>query len=161
MTVSTFRPAARSAAFAVLLALGLLGGPLGCAFGEWRLHDPFGREITLEDAQHRYSVLVRWSSFEEAAKFVAEDSRSDFLAAVPNFREMRFTEYESDQPEIDPDTGDATIEVTYFAYSLRTPLEIKVHETQHWSRTGLRNTWQVRPTFRGLPDSPKGSASLR
>ena len=48
--------------FSILLALTLwTASSLGCAFGEVRWSDPLQREISLEDAQHRYTVLVRWS----------------------------------------------------------------------------------------------------
>ena len=49
-----------------LLLFALLAG-LGCAFGEIRPEDPFQRKYSLEGAQKRYTDLVRWSKFDEAA----------------------------------------------------------------------------------------------
>ena len=63
---------ARPVLLAVTLCVVALG--LGCANGEIRLGDPFDRKLTLEEAQHRYTVLVRWSQFQKAKNFVAEDN---------------------------------------------------------------------------------------
>ena len=49
----------------IALCVALMSA-LGCANGEIRLGDPFDRELTLEEAQHRYTVLVRWSDFQRS-----------------------------------------------------------------------------------------------
>ena len=136
--------------FVLTLSLGV-ASVLGCAFGEIRWTDPLQREISLEDAQHRYTVLVRWSNFEEAAKFVEPDLREDYLAGLPGFRELRFTEYESEPVRVDEERASATVDVTYYAYTPTSPIEQKVSETQEWSRQpALGNRWFVRSTFHGL-----------
>ena len=137
----------RTALAATLVATGL---SLGCAFGEIRLNDPLDRAISLEEAQNRYTVLVRWSDFERAAGFVDPEQRKEFLRNFPSFREVRFTDFESETADIGED-GTATVEVTYFAYTPTSPLEVTITETQYWYRDSkLGNDWRVRPTFRGL-----------
>ena len=138
--------------FLSTLMIGLLA-QFGCAFGEVRWSDPLQREISLEDAQHRYTVLVRWSNFEEAAKFVEPSLREDYLAGLPGFRELRFTEYESDPVRVDDERVSATVEVVYYAYTPTSPIEQKVTETQVWSRQpALGNQWFVQSSFHGLAD---------
>jgi len=129
------------------------GSSLACAFGEIRWSDPLQREISLEDAQHRYTVLVRWSNFEEAAKFVQPDQRDAYLEKLPDFREFRFTEYESQPVRVDVERASATVEVTYYAYTPSSPIEQRVSETQEWSREkAVGNRWFVQSTFHGLSD---------
>ena len=116
-----------------------------------RLSDPLDREISLEDAQRRYTVLVRWSDFERAVKYVDPELRDDFMEKLPSFRELRFTEYDSEPVEMDEGRQTATVEVTYYAYSPTTPMEMEVRETQEWYRDqGVANNWHVRPTFEGI-----------
>ena len=134
-----------------LCAFALVAGSLGCAFGEIRWSDPLQREISLEYAQNRYTVLVRWSNFEKAAGFVDPELRDAFLAGAPSLREFRFTEYESQPFELDDARTTATVEVTYYAYLPSSPVEQEVRETQVWYREeGVGNNWRVRPTFHGL-----------
>ena len=122
----------------------------GCAFGEFRPDDPFKRQYSLERAQKRYSDLVRWSKFEEAALFVEVDERQDYRARMPDFREVRFTEHESKPWKLDEEMRNVTIEVTYRGYSMRSPIEVEVHETQTWKREGKGNDWTVASEFHDL-----------
>jgi len=146
------RPCLHRLAIVAVIAAGL--APLGgCAFGELRLNDPLDREISLEDAQHRYTVLVRWSDFERASRYVDPSMRAEFKAMLPGFRTLRFTEYESDPVEIDAELQEATVEVTYYAYSPSSPIEVEIHETQRWYRDpGVGNNWHVKPTFEGIEE---------
>jgi len=139
-----------------LLALAISTG-LGCAFGEFRPSDPFDRGYSLEEAQRKYTSLVRWGEFKKASAFVQEDVRDVFLRDAPSPKQLRFTDYEVGQVEIDDDTGTSTVEVTYFAYQPASPLEISVVETQHWERDGIGNNWRVRPSFSGLEDIAQSS----
>ena len=134
------------------LAAALLSAMTGaCAFGEIRINDPLQREISLEDAQHRYTVLVRWSDFEKASKFVDPEQRAAYLSNFPDFREIRFTEYQSEQLTVEPDLANASVDVTYYAYTTASPVEATITETQHWYRDpGVGNHWFVRSTFSGL-----------
>jgi hypothetical protein len=134
----------------IIASAMLLLSSFGCAFGELRPNDPFQRQYSLEQAQKRYSDLVRWSKFGEAAGFVAPADRAQFVKDMPNFRHIRFTDHESSPWELDEEMRTTTIEVTYMGYSMRTPLEISVHETQVWSREGNGNHWTVKSNFTDL-----------
>jgi hypothetical protein len=136
---------------ALITCLGLaLLTQFGCAFGEFRPDDPFNRQYELERSQKRYSDLVRWSKFDEAAQFVAADDRAAFEARMPDFKEIRFTDHETAPWQLDEEKRETVIEVTYTGYSMRTPLEIEVHETQHWTREGNNSSWKVVSEFKDL-----------
>ena len=145
-------PSARSLRCLVTLALtGALGLSLGCANGEFRPKDPFDRGLTFNEAQHRYTVLVRWSEFQKAKAFVAEDQREKFLADMKALKQARFTDYESEDVDLDEELQKATVHVTYTLYLPSTPYELEITETQEWSRSGMGNTWRVQSTFEGAP----------
>jgi len=151
-------PAALLRASLLLLAVAALSLS-GCAFGDVRLSDPLDREISLTDAQHRYTVLVRWGDIERASKYVNPEVRDEFKARQPSFRQLRFTEYESDPVEIDDDKKNATVEVVYYAYTPSSPMEVKITETQVWYRAkGVGNNWHVTPTFEGLDERMAANA---
>jgi len=135
-----------------LLLVLATGVGTGCAFGEFRPDDPFKRQFSLEDAHKNYSDFVRWSKFEEAATFVHSDDRQGFLAQMPEFDLVRFTDWSADPWEfVDAEEKNkAIINVTYRGYSMRTPFEVKVTETQTWEREGKGNHWVVRPAFENL-----------
>ena len=135
-----------------LALLSVVAGSLGaCAFGELRPGDPMDRKYSLEQAQKRYTDLVRWGKFGEASVFVAEDAREAFLRDAPGFKTVRFTDYDSDPIELDDAKAAATVVVTYSAYSMSSPIETSVQETQEWSREGKAwNVWRVRSRFEGL-----------
>lgn len=133
-----------------LVAVLALSTSFGCAFGEFRPDDPFSRQYSLERAQKRYSDLVRWSKFDEASLFVAIDERQAYQAVMPDFREVRFTEHDTAPWKLDEEMRHVVIEVTYRGYSMRTPIEIEVHETQTWTREGKGNDWTVASEFHDL-----------
>ncbi|MCP4905168.1 MAG: hypothetical protein GY910_09320 [bacterium] len=135
---------------ALAAAAALVLSSLGCAFGELRLGDPFDREYTLEQAQHRYTTLVRFSDFDRARDFVAEEKRGEFMTHMRALDDARFTDYESGEIELDANKTTATILVTYTIYTPSMPYAFEVAETQVWSRGGLSNDWRVRSTFEGL-----------
>jgi hypothetical protein len=131
------------------VAAGLLAS-FGCANGEIRLGDPFDRELKLEEAQHRYTVLVRWSDFQRAKNFVAKADRDAFVKRMKALDEARFTDYESDTIELDDEKQTATIHVVYTLYLPTSPYEVEIGETQVWTRDGLSNAWRVDSTFDAL-----------
>ena len=134
----------------VVLSVTLLAGAFGCANGEFRFGDPFDRQLTLSESQHRYTVLVRWSEFQKARSFVAETDRDAFMTQMKTLEDARFTDYESEPVELDAEKEKATIRVTYTLYTPSIPYEIEVSEVQVWTRKGLGNKWQVHSTFEGL-----------
>ncbi len=134
----------------IALSFALAFGSLGCAFGEFRPDDPLDRELTLEEQQLLYSNQVRWSKFDEAAKFMKYEERQAFIDQMPDFDEVRFTDWEAAPWSIDEAKRNATIEVTYTGYALSRPFEIEVYETQVWTREGKGNNWKVSSTWRDL-----------
>lgn len=139
------RRAALASAFVVLALVAT-----GCAFGEFRPGDPFDRQLTLDHAQHRYTVLVRFSEFQKARRFVAEDDRDAFMVRMKSLEDARFTGYESETVELDDEKATATVRVTYTVYTPAMPYEIEVDEIQEWRRDGLSNDWRVVSRFDGL-----------
>ena len=142
----------RTAVKPLLLTLASLFilSSLGCAFGEFRPNDPFDREYTLDEAQHRYTTLVRFSDFERAQDFVHEEERAIFMDNMRGLEEARFTDFESDVPELDLEMAESTVRVTYTIYTPSMPFEVEVEEIQVWSRDGMSNDWRVSSTFEGL-----------
>jgi len=136
---------------AALWLLALFALSLGCAAGEFRPSDPFDRQFTLTESQHRYTVYVRWSDFQRAKSFVAKDDRDAYLERMKVLEDARFTDYDSEAVELDDKKEKATLRVTYTLYTPSLPYEVEVTELQEWSRDGLTNNWQVRSTFEGLP----------
>lgn len=130
---------------------------LACAFGEFRWSDPLKRQFSLEDAQRQYTEYVRWSAFDKASRYVEPEMRDEYLANAPSTRELRFTDYEMKPVEIDDETGEATVEVTYFAYYPNSPIETQLKEVQHWRRLDKGNSWRVKPAFPQLADSANGA----
>ena len=133
-----------------MLAFTITLASLGCAFGEFRPGDPFDRQYTLDEAQHRYTTLVRFSDFDRARAFVAKDDRDAFMERMKALEDARFTDYDSGPAELDDKKATATVKVTYTIYTPSTPFEFEVAETQVWSRDGVGNNWSVRSTFEGL-----------
>ncbi|MEO1934246.1 MAG: hypothetical protein ABGX04_05595 [Myxococcales bacterium] len=134
----------------IILAMTVLVSVLGCANGEFRFGDPFDRQLTLTESQHRYTVLVRWSQFQKARAFVATEDRDAFMTQMQQLGDARITEYESQPIELDSKKQKATISVTYTLYTTALPYEIKITEEQEWTRSGISNNWNVTSTFDGL-----------
>ena len=134
-----------------LVLLALVVSLSGCAFGEFRFGDPLDRKFTLEQAQHRYTVLVRWSKFKEAKQFVAKDDRDAFMANMKRLDNARFTEFDSETVELDKGKDQATLQVTYTLYLPSTPYEMEIVETQEWTRDGVSNEWRVVSSFDEQP----------
>ncbi len=136
-----------------MLFLALLWlGTLGCAFGDIRPDDPMDRQMSLEEQHTHYSDLVRWSQFDKAATYIKPSERAAFVRAMPDFEEMRFSDWKAEPWEFDDaETLDhAVIEVTYRGYSMQNPFEVEIHETQKWSRAGRANHWTVVSSFQDL-----------
>jgi len=145
--ISNFR-SARTLLTILIVAIAANG--LGCADGEFRFGDPFDRQLTLSQAQHRYTVLVRWNEFQKAREFIAEVDRDDYMVQMEALSEARFTSYESEPVELDREKKTATIQVTYTLYTAAIPYEIEITEMQEWSREGITNAWSLISNFEGL-----------
>ena len=131
--------------------LGALGLSLGCANGEFRPKDPFDRGLSFDESQHRYTVLIRWSEFQKAKAFVAKDDRENFVVAMKPLKKARFTDFESEDVELDDEKETAKVSVTYTLYLPSSPYELEIVEVQEWSREGVGNAWHVSSHFEGLP----------
>lgn len=134
-----------------IVLLGALVLLLGCANGEFRPKDPFDRGLSFNESQHRYTVLIRWAEFQKAKAFVAEEDREKFLAAMRPFKKARFTDFESEDVDLDDEKESATVSVTYTLYLPSSPYELQIVEVQKWTREGVGNRWHVSSHFEGLP----------
>jgi hypothetical protein len=135
---------ARSAAtpaWLVFIALACIAA-LGCAS---TFSDPTGRWTSLEQAQRRYTQLVRWGEIKRASAFVEPELREEFLSYAPYFDQIRITDVDAEEVNLDTEDS-AAVDVTYHAYSFASFEEKRILETQEWTRSdGVQNTWLVRP----------------
>lgn len=123
------------------IALACLVG-LGCAS---TMTDPTGRLTSLEEAQRRYTQLVRWGEIKRASAFVEPEIREEFLRYAPYFDQIRITDVDAEEVSLDSEDS-AAVDVTYHAYSFNGFEEKRILETQQWTRyDGVHNTWLVRP----------------
>lgn len=139
--------------------IGILGVGLAVTACASTLADPLGRENALEETQRRYTQLVRWGEIEKASAFVEEDDRDALMAHGPRLESIRFTDYETGTIEYQT-SDEATVTVTYRAYSLATALEQEISEKQEWTREpGLANVWHVRSELPTLLAELKGETA--
>ena len=125
-----------------LAALAVLAG-MGCAS---TFADPTGRFNSLEEAQQRYTQLVRWGEIKRASVFVEPDIREEFLSYESAFEQIRITDADAAEVKLDASQDTANVDVVYHAYSFATFEEKRIFETQEWTRyDGVKNNWLVRP----------------
>jgi hypothetical protein len=121
--------------------------------------DPTGRLTALENAQRRYTQLVRWGEIRRASAYVEPDMREEFLSYEPLFEKIRITDTEADEVTLDSEDT-ASVDVTYHAYSLATFQEKQIVETQAWTRyDGVKNNWLVRPEIAEIVGAFRVSAN--
>lgn len=116
--------------------------------------DPFGREDALEEAQKKYTELIRWGDVQRAGAYVEPELRDDFLALADAMQDLRITDFEIG--EIDFDHDSASVTVTYRGYLLNEFVERQAHEVQQWRRDGLKNDWRVRPELHDVVAAIEG-----
>jgi hypothetical protein len=142
------------------LALGQLLGfallaTLGCAGMSF---DFTGKESALEEAQRRYTELVRWGEIEGASAYVDPAITADFLVTAERFQDIRFTDFETGPLQFSEGSETATVNVVYHAYSTRTLVEKKFREHQEWYREeSAGNGWRVRPNLAAIASELRGS----
>jgi hypothetical protein len=125
-----------------LAMLSLIG--TGCASSSFV--DPTGRLTSLEETQRRYTQLVRWGELKRASAYVEPELVPDFLSYEPMFDQIRITDIDPSEVNLDPSGNSASVDVTYHAYSYSTFQEKRIFETQEWTRyDGVKNVWLVRP----------------
>jgi hypothetical protein len=138
-----------------LAALTLLAGA-GCAS---TFADPTGRLTALENAQKRYTQLVRWGEIRRASAYVEPELRAEFLSYEPLFEKIRITDTEAEEVTLETEDT-ASVAVTYHAYSLATFQEKRILETQAWTRyDGVKNNWLVRPEISEFVEAFRVSAN--
>jgi len=121
---------------------------LGCAGA---LFDYTGKESALEDAQRKYTELVRWGEIDSASVYVDPAIAADYLDMAELFRDIRFTDFESGALEFGEGSDTATVNVTYRAYSTKTLIEKTFRERQEWYReSSANNDWRVRPNLAAM-----------
>jgi hypothetical protein len=141
---------------AVLLVASLMT-TLGCASS---LADPTGRFNSLEEAQRRYTKLVRWGEIKRASMYVEPELRDEFVSYAAAFEMIRITDTETDEIRLDSGQETATIDVVYHGYSNATFVEKRIFETQQWTRhDGVKNVWLVKPEISQLADAFVGSSN--
>ena len=135
-------------AFALIATLGCAGS----------IFDFTGNEKALEEAQRRYTELVRWGEITGASAYVDPAISADFLAAAERFQHIRFTEFESGPLQFSDDSKTATVDVVYHTYSTKTFVEKSFREHQEWYREeSAGNDWRVRPNLDAIAGELSGS----
>ena len=124
-----------------VLGLALLTA-LGCA------NTIRSKESALEEAQRKYTELVRWGEIESASAYVDPEISEAFIDAAAQFKDIRFTDFESGPLQFGEDSETATVSVVYRAYSTRSLVEKRFVEHQEWYREAdSENVWRVRPNL--------------
>ncbi len=141
-------------AVGALLGFGLFT-TLGCAGS---LFDFTGKEKALEEAQSRYTELVRWGEIQSASAYVDPAIAADFLVAAERFKDIRFTDFESGPLQFGEGSETATVNVVYHAYSTKTLVEKTFREHQEWYREeSADDDWRVRPNLDAIARELSGS----
>jgi hypothetical protein len=117
--------------------------------------DPLGRQDALETSQKKYTDLIRWGEIMAAASYVEPELREHFVALAPIFKNIRITDYDIGEIEIEGKES-AELIVTYYGYLMPHFLEKTVVEKQAWKRVE-GNTWRVTPQIAGLVDGMAGT----
>jgi hypothetical protein len=133
----------------LLLCLGLAAG---CVTS-----DPLGHRDALEDAQRRYTNMIRWRDAEKAVQFVDPELREQFLAHAKALDLLDISDYDIGEIEYDEEDQSATVEVTYRGYSRAHLIEREVRVTQEWHRKE-GNDWRVAPDLELVVAKLKGEA---
>ena len=136
-----------------LLCFALLA-TLGCAAASL---DFSGKAYALQEAQRRYTELVRWGEIERASAYVDPALTADFLITAERFQGIRFTDFESGPLQFGEGSDTATVDVVYRAYSTRTLVDKKFIEHQQWYReASADNGWRVRPNLAAIAKELSG-----
>jgi hypothetical protein len=129
------RVASSTLAFIAVLALG------GCLAFE----DPLNIDGVFLQQQQAFSADLRWEQWDSAAEHVEPALRPDFFALTEQLREVRLTDYEVRDVQIESLKTTATAVVVYRGFELSMPVERSVVVTQHWRWDEEARTWYVTP----------------
>jgi len=123
---------------ALVLAAGLLATLSGCAS-----IDPLGRRSDFDDIQRNFTQYIRWGKFKEASQLLEPELRSDFLDLAPQLSDLRFTDFEILDVDLDQKTlAKATVEVRFEGYNLSSPVQKSVTLKQTWKKDES-GAWRV------------------
>jgi hypothetical protein len=132
------------------ILLAVLFGLSGCASV---FTDPLDRRGQFEDTQTRFTQYVRWGKFEEASKFVDPEIREQFMSCAPELSDLRFSDYEITQVDIQDGLKSASVQVRYTGYRLSMPVERSVILTEEWMRDEATGVWTVKLDIEKLRDT--------
>jgi hypothetical protein len=118
--------------------------------------DPLDRRGQFEDTQTRFTQHVRWGNFEEASKFVEPEIREQFMSCAPELSDLRFSDYEITQIDIQDGLKSASVQVRYTGYLLSMPVERSVNLTEEWTRDEATGVWTVKLDIEKLRDTLAG-----
>jgi len=128
---------------------------LGCASNPF---DNSGKERALEDAQRKYTELVRWGEIDHASTYVDPKVADDFMRTAELLKDVRFTDFESGELQFGEGSETATVNVVYHAYSKKTLIEETFRERQEWYREAdADNQWRVRPNLAAIARKLSGA----
>jgi hypothetical protein len=137
-----------------MLSFALLA-TLGCASNPF---DFTGKESALEDAQRKYTELVRWGEIDSASFYVDPAIADDYLNTAELFKDIRFTEFQTGALQFGEGSNTATVNVVYHAYSTKTLVEKTFREHQEWYReASANNDWRVRPNLAAIARKLSGT----
>jgi hypothetical protein len=118
--------------------------------------DPLNRRGQFQDTQTKFTQYVRWGKFKEASKFVDPQMREEFMSFAPEFSELRFSDYEIREVDIQDGVKSASVQVRYTAYRLDMPVERSVDLTEEWTRDEATGAWTVKLDIKKLRDTMIG-----
>jgi hypothetical protein len=99
------------------------------------------KSVIFHDAQRRYTRLMRFTDYERAGRFVAPDRREEFRERTAALGDLRLSDYELQDVELNGDTAIARVE--YVGYRASQPIVVTYVEEQQWEL--MDGAWQVRP----------------
>jgi hypothetical protein len=134
-------------ALAALLLAATTVAP-GCWFVSYGKIDPLSSGAAFDDAQRRFTQLVRWGQWEKASEMVAPDSRSRFAEVMKSLSDVRFTDWEIVQLEMGEGFHTAHVVVRVAGYRESTLTHHEARMAQEWERKdGISSHWIVRPAL--------------
>ena len=125
---------------------------LGCT----TVNDALAHRDQLEQAQKRYTELIRWRDAERAARFVRPERRAAFLEAAKALELIEISDFKLGEFQYGADDRSAEIDVTYRGYMLNQLVERKVHVTQKWRREEGQD-WLIDPDLEHVVAELKGT----
>ena len=129
----------------LLLLAAALSASFGCAILDMKMKDfdPMQRRNNFEQAQHKFTTLVRWGHIDDASRYVIAEQRADFMSLAPGLVDLRFTDYEIIEIDMAEDYQTAVVDIRYRGYRLSQPVERTVDLQQKWHRDPLDGDWTV------------------